>query len=102
VDHAVRRIVELCATTQDYPVRILYPSTNRIQQRFGYYLVVLNRLSTKPHQESVRLRRALHEVDMPMDILVVSEDRFEQLRKAPGLIYGEAANTGKVVYEAKQ
>lgn len=62
-------------------------------------LVVTGRTVHSPRRESVRLRRALRGISMPMDILVISEKRLEQLREQPGLIYGEAVRHGKVIYE---
>jgi len=35
-----------------------------------------------------------------MDILVIPEDKLEELSVSPGLIYREALNQGKVVYES--
>jgi hypothetical protein len=37
---------------------------------------------------------------MPMDILVISEERLKDLADQPGLVYREVLRTGKVVYEA--
>jgi hypothetical protein len=54
-----------------------------------------------PRRESVRLRNAVSDIRMPMDILVVPESRFRALRDKVGLIYREAALRGKVVYEAE-
>ena len=54
------------------------------------------------HKESVRIREALEDIIMPMDILVVRESHFERSKDTPGLIYREALRTGKVVYEAKK
>ena len=50
--------------------------------------------------ESVRIRRALRGISMPMDILVISEQRLQELANTPGLIYREAVRHGKVVYES--
>lgn len=55
-----------------------------------------------PRKESVRLRRALRGISMPMDILVVPQASWEQLKDRPGLIYREAWRTGKVVYESSR
>ena len=52
-------------------------------------------------KESVRLRSALRDINMCMDILVVRESNFDQLRDTIGLIYREAWRNGKVVYEPK-
>jgi len=51
-------------------------------------------------QESVRLRSAMRGILMPMDILAVRETMFHQLKDQIGLIYREAMQNGKVVYDA--
>lgn len=63
-------------------------------------LVVLHDEPKSSRAESVRLRKALSHVRMPIDILVVSEDRLRELGDRPGLIYREILHTGKVVYDA--
>lgn len=52
-------------------------------------------------EESVRLRSVLDDINMAMDILVVTESRFEELGDKPGLIFNEARTTGQLVYEAE-
>ncbi len=64
------------------------------------FLVVTKDEVESPRKESVRIRQALRGLSMPMDILVISEDRLKILADQPGLIYQEALRTGKVVYEA--
>lgn len=64
-------------------------------------LVVADDLLDNPRQESVRIRRVLKDIGMPMDILVVSESRLDELADTPGLIYREALREGKVVYDSK-
>jgi hypothetical protein len=39
------------------------------------------------------------DIDMPMDILVVREDDFNELRRTPGLVYREASEQGSLIYE---
>ncbi|MCI0527835.1 MAG: nucleotidyltransferase domain-containing protein [Nitrospira sp.] len=51
-------------------------------------------------KESVRIRRALRGISMPMDILVIQESRLKELAELPGLIYREALKHGEVVYES--
>ena len=51
--------------------------------------------------ESVRIRRALRGISMPMDILVIPEKRLQELADQPGLVYREAVRHGQVVYEAE-
>lgn len=62
-------------------------------------LVVTGDEVANPRAESVRLRAAVGDIDMPMDILVVPESRFEALRHTPGLIYREACEHGQLAYE---
>lgn len=62
-------------------------------------LVVARDESRSPRKESVRIRRALRGVSMPMDVLVISERKLEQLADQPGLIYREALRHGRVVYQ---
>ncbi len=63
------------------------------------FLVVTSKEVPSPRRESVRIRRALRGLSMPMDILVISEKRLKELADQPGLIYREALRHGKVVYE---
>jgi predicted nucleotidyltransferase len=65
-------------------------------------LIVCDSELKSARKESVRIRRALKGIEMAMDILVVPEDELEELSASPGLIYREALNKGKVVYESAQ
>jgi predicted nucleotidyltransferase len=99
VEQAVRRIIEV-----GRPLRIIL---------FGSYvrsvghansdldiLVVTDDDIENPRKESVRLRRALRGISMPMDVLVVPRTDWEQLKDRPGMIYREIMRKGKVVYES--
>jgi uncharacterized protein len=50
--------------------------------------------------EMVRLNRLLRSIDLAVDLLVVSEEKFQYWRETPGNVYFEAAAEGKVLYEA--
>jgi predicted nucleotidyltransferase len=50
--------------------------------------------------EMVRPNRLLRSFDIPVDLLVVSEEKFQYWRDTPGSVYYEAAVAGKVLYEA--
>lgn len=63
-------------------------------------LVVTGDAIDNPRKESVRLRRALKGILMPMDIIVIQESLFRELADVPGLIYREALKQGKIVYES--
>ena len=63
-------------------------------------LVVTDDSVQDPRQESVRLRRSLRGILMPVDILVVNESFFNEHRATPGMIYREVLATGRLVYDA--
>lgn len=63
------------------------------------FLVVVGDDVQNPRRESVRIREALYDILMPMDILVVQDSTWARVKDIPGLIYREAMKTGEVVYE---
>lgn len=63
-------------------------------------LVVTETEIENPRKESVRIRRALRGLGMPMDILVVSEERLSACGDTPGLVYREALREGRIVYDS--
>lgn len=99
IDAAVKRIVGVARPHQI----ILFGSTT--SGKTGPHsdldiLVVVEDEKVRSRRESVRIRRALRDICMPMDILVVPKNRLRELADRPGLIYREALRTGKVVYES--
>ncbi len=50
--------------------------------------------------EMVRLNRLLRSFNAAIDLLVVSEEKFQYWRDTPGNIYYEAATAGQILYEA--
>jgi len=50
--------------------------------------------------EMVRLNRLLRSFDLPVDLLVVSAEKFNYWCDTPGNVYFEAATEGQVLYEA--
>ena len=63
-------------------------------------LVVVEEEVKNPVAESVRLRRTLKDLHLPLDLLVVSQATFDYWRDTPGTVYFEASHEGTVVYEA--
>lgn len=63
-------------------------------------LVITGNEVRNPRKESVRIRRALKGILMPMDILVIQESSLEKVANTPGLIYRDAIKNGKIVYES--
>lgn len=63
-------------------------------------LVVTDDSIHNPRAESVRIRRCLRDISMPMDILVITEGRLRQLADVRGLVYHEILRSGQEVYES--
>ena len=62
-------------------------------------LVVLHEVDDA-RVESVRLRRALRGMGVPLDVIVMSVDRFEETKDVVGGIAYPANKYGRVIYEA--
>ena len=60
-------------------------------------LLVVEPSVQSPDDESVRLRRELRDVLVPMDIVVVSEDYVEQWRDVRGSLVNAALRDGRVL-----
>jgi len=101
VEAAVRKIIEVSR-----PLKlILFGSYVRGETDLNSdldVLVVARSDIENSRKESVRIRRALKGISMPMDILVIPEKEWTLLKDQPGLIYSEALMNGKVVYESTQ
>jgi predicted nucleotidyltransferase len=52
------------------------------------------------YREMVRLRSVLRSFRVPIDLLVVSEEKYQYWRDTPGNVCYEAATNGVTLYEA--
>jgi uncharacterized protein len=62
-------------------------------------LVIVDDSVANCRAESVRLRRSLRGISMPIDIIVARRSDVERLRDVPGLVYETALLEGQVSYE---
>ncbi len=101
VESAIKKIIEVAQ-----PRRIIlfgsYMRKAHGRNSDVDFLVVVGDEVENPRKESVRIREALGEILMPMDILVIPESRWQEMKDVPGLIYREALRTGEVMYESRQ
>ena len=63
-------------------------------------LLVLFDAVLDSRRESVRLREALGDIDMPVDVIVMSTARFEETKDVIGGLAYPAHKYGRVIYEA--
>ena len=50
-------------------------------------------------QESIRVRRALRGLLVPVDIVIATPEQIDRLGNVAGLVYQSALSEGKVLYE---
>jgi len=63
-------------------------------------LLIIKKGLKDPRGEMVRIRKALSEFSIPVDIIVMSVERFEETKNVIGGIAYPAHKYGKVIYEA--
>jgi uncharacterized protein len=63
-------------------------------------LMVVEDRPVDRYKEMVRLRGLLRSFGVPLDLLVVSEEKYQYWRDTPGNVYYEAATKGITLYEA--
>ena len=98
IAEAVRRLVEAAR-----PVRIiLFGSRARGEAGTDsdLDLLVIERQVEDRFSEIVRLNAALGDLILPVDLLVIGEEAFDEWSETPGSVYYSAKREGKVVYEA--
>lgn len=63
-------------------------------------LLVIESGFASEREESIRLRSALRDLDMPIDIFAMTPERFDETREVIGGLAYPANKYGKVIYEA--
>ena len=95
---AVERLVAAARPTQI----ILFGSHARgdADDHSDVDLLVVESAVSDRYEEMIRLNRALKGLVMPVDLLVVSEQEFEQRSVMPGTVEHAARHEGRVLYAA--
>jgi predicted nucleotidyltransferase len=63
-------------------------------------LLVIERGFGSEREESSRLRKALSDMDIPVDVFAMTSERFEETKEVIGGLAYPANKYGKVIYEA--
>ena len=97
LEEIVRRILAVCDPEQI----ILFGSHAREEPGpdSDVDILVIEAGAEAPRQESVRLRRALRGLLVPIDVVVATPQHIRRHRDSIGLIYGPAVREGRVLYE---
>jgi predicted nucleotidyltransferase len=99
VEAAIRKIIEVARPAK----LILFGSYVKDKTDINSdvdFLVIAGDEVENSRKESVRIRRALRGIGMPMDVLVIPERKWLELKDKPGLLYREVLKNGKVIYES--
>jgi predicted nucleotidyltransferase len=98
LDEVVRRVLTVAR-----PDRIILfgsAATGQMTQDSDIDLLVVEPEPANPRDRSVRIRRALGDVPYPVDVIVMSSERFEETKNIIGGIAYPAQKYGRVLYEA--
>ena len=94
----VRRI--LTAAKPDRIILFGSAATGTMTRDSDIDLLVVEPAPGNTREESVRIRRVLGDVGYPIDVLVISTERFEETKNIFGGIAYPAHKYGRVLYEA--
>ena len=101
-NETITKMTELLVEAASPKRIILFGSQARgdAGQQSDVDVMVVEEKITDRLAEMVRLNRLLHSLDIAVDLLVVSADKFNYWRDTPGNVYFEAATEGRILYEA--
>jgi predicted nucleotidyltransferase len=93
----VRRI--LTASKPDRIILFGSAATGTMTRDSDIDLLVVEPAPENTRKESVKIRRALGDVGYPIDVLVISTERFEETKNIIGGIAYPAHKYGRLLYE---
>lgn len=98
LSEVVRRVLTVAC-----PAKIILfgsAATGQMNQDSDIDLLVVEPEPANTRDRSVKIRRALGDVRYPVDIIVMSSERFEETKNIIGGIAYPANKYGRVLYEA--
>jgi len=98
IRHIVTRIVQ--AASPDRVILFGSAATGNMTVDSDIDLLVIESQVSNTRQEGIRLRAVLGDVPLPIDVIVMSRERFEETKNVIGGIAYPAHKYGRVLYEA--
>lgn len=97
LEKAVRIIIEVA----DPDRIILFGSRSRgnASQQSDFDVCVIKRGVIQKRKLAQQIYRSLYGIGAPMDIIVETPDKLEELKNNPYMIYKEIAEQGSIIYE---
>jgi predicted nucleotidyltransferase len=101
-DKLIAQVVERILKVVDPDRIILFGSaaTDTMSRDSDIDLLVIERGLRNEREESIRLRKALCDIDIPVDVFAMTSERFEETKGVIGGLAYPANKYGKVIYEA--
>jgi predicted nucleotidyltransferase len=98
---ALRHIVDILAREIEPDRIILFGSRARgdDKEQSDYDICVLKTGVMHRRNLAKRIYRLLYDVDTPVDVIVETPQRFDELKANRFLIYKEIAKHGRIIYE---
>lgn len=98
---ALNQIVDILVREIDPDRIILFGSqaSGIIQEHSDYDICVLKTGVTHRRELAKHIYRLLYDVDVPVDVIVETPERFNELKDQHYLIYSDIASHGHVIYE---
>ena len=94
----VRRV--LTAAKPDRVILVGSAATGQMTCDSDIDLLIVEPAPANKHQESVKIRRAIGNIGYPVDVIVISTERFEETKNIFGGIAYPAHKYGRLLYEA--
>ena len=98
LDEVVRRVLTVAS-----PDRIILfgsAATGQMTKDSDIDLLIVESSPENTHERRVSIRRAVGDIDYPVDVIVLQTERFEHTKRWIGGIAYPANKYGRVLYEA--
>jgi len=98
---ALRDLVDILAREVEPDRIILFGSRARgdHEEKSDYDICILKTGVAHRRNLAKQIYRLLYDIDLPVEVIVETPERFEQLKDNRFLIYQEIAKHGQVIYE---
>jgi predicted nucleotidyltransferase len=100
-DALIKRIIQLILSVAQPDRIILFGSaaSGKMTPDSDIDLLVIEKFSKNTRRESVRIRSQLRGLGLPIDVFVMTSERFKETKNVIGSIAYPANKYGKIIYE---
>lgn len=101
IDSTLKKAIEIIIQSVDPDKIILFGSRAKGDNKkdSDYDICVIKKDVSHRRKVAQQIYRFLYSVGVPVDIIVETPEKFEELKDNPFMIYKEISKSGRVVYE---